>query len=340
MDHHSIDAAEWADAPVVLALRALGLGDALTGVPALRGLRRAYPDHRLLIACGPELGRWLTTLRVVDGVVPTHGLEGLTGAPRPDVAVDLHGCGPRSHQVLRMTKPRKLYGFYCAAADFTDGPVWDASVHEVDRWCTLVRWLGGSCDRSDLRIPVQSRGADAGPVVIHPGAASASRRWPVPRWRRLVQELSERQPVVVTGGSAEEARCAAITRGTAAVSRAGRTPLAELAALVAGSRLVVSGDTGIAHLATAYGIPSVTLFGPVSPALWGPAIDQDIHRCIWHGAGATVPGDPHGESIDPRLDAITVPEVLSAVDDLMDTEDSGRYPSGIGQECGPAPGRP
>jgi len=51
---------------------------------------------------------------------------------------------------------------------------------------------------------------------------------------------------------------------------AGRTTLPQLAALVAEASLVVCGGTGIAHLATAVGTPSVVLFGPVPPEHWGP----------------------------------------------------------------------
>ena len=51
--------------------------------------------------------------------------------------------------------------------------------------------------------------------------------------------------------------------------------------------VVVSGDTGIAHLATGYGTPSVLLFGPTPPAWWGPLVDLDRHRVLWHGELAT-----------------------------------------------------
>src|SRR6476659_7433301 len=54
----------------VLALRAIGLGDALTGVPALRALRRRFAPRPLLLAAPTVLGRWLTDLDVVDGFVP------------------------------------------------------------------------------------------------------------------------------------------------------------------------------------------------------------------------------------------------------------------------------
>ena len=77
-----------------------------------------------------------------------------------------------------------------------------------------------------------------------------------------------------------------------------------------GALLVVSGDTGVAHVASAYGTPSVVLFGPVSPARWGPPADPR-HQVLWHGDGT---GDPHGADLDPALQRITVDEVGCAVD--------------------------
>lgn len=83
--------------------------------------------------------------------------------------------------------------------------------------------------------------------------------------------------------------------------------LAELAAVVAGARLVVCGDTGVAHLATAYRTPSVLLFGPMSPARWGPR--SGPHTVLWKGDGR---GDPHGERPDPALLALRTDDVLAA----------------------------
>jgi len=299
-------------ARTVFVLRALGLGDALTGVPALRGLRRAYPDSRLLLGTTEEVGAWLASMGVVDEVVPTDGLAVAPRCRRPDVAVNLHGCGPQSHRVLQRTMATTLVGFRCPAADFTAGPAWDQSAHEVDRWCTLSRWAGGPCDRSDLRLPRPPRGEPSS-VIVHPGAAAASRRWPVDRWRQVIAGLAGER-VLVTGGPSEAELCAAVCAGSAAECRAG-TSLAAVAALVAHTGLLISGDTGIAHLATAFGTPSVTLFGPVAPALWGPAIDLPVHRCIWHDDGRR--GDPHRSSIDPRLESIGVDEVLAAARELL-----------------------
>ena len=65
----------------VLALRAIGLGDALTGVPALRALRRRFAPRPLLLAAPTVLGRWLTDLDVVDGFVPTADLDAAPAGP-------------------------------------------------------------------------------------------------------------------------------------------------------------------------------------------------------------------------------------------------------------------
>jgi ADP-heptose:LPS heptosyltransferase len=83
-----------------------------------------------------------------------------------------------------------------------------------------------------------------------------------------------------------------------------------LAALTASARLVISGDTGMAHLASAYARPSVTLFGPVPPSEWGPP-RHPRHQVLWEGARG-YHGDPHASRTDPALCAITVDAVCEA----------------------------
>jgi ADP-heptose:LPS heptosyltransferase len=86
--------------------------------------------------------------------------------------------------------------------------------------------------------------------------------------------------------------------------------------VIAAARVVVSGDTGVAHLATAYRRPSVVLFGPVSPALWGPP-KRLQHVVLWHGDVHGGTGDPWGTTLDPALARIGVEEVTDALDGLM-----------------------
>jgi ADP-heptose:LPS heptosyltransferase len=299
----------------VLVLRALGLGDLLTGVPALRGLRRAFPQARLVLAAPAPIGAWIASLGIVDDVLDHEGLRPLawSGGP-PDVAVNLHGRGPQSHQQLAALAPARMLAFGCTEAGFTDGPPWPTHLHEVERWCALVRPAGGACGPEDLRLPATGTGRTSRPyVVLHPGAASPARRWPVERWAAVASALlSTGRDVVLTGGAAESSLCARVAAIVPSVQdTSGLLDIAGLARTVEAASLMICGDTGPAHLATAYAVPSVLLFGPSDPAQWGPLLDQDLHRVLWHAEAGDSPGDPHGGTIDPRLAAITVEEVLA-----------------------------
>jgi ADP-heptose:LPS heptosyltransferase len=152
-------------------------------------------------------------------------------------------------------------------------------------------------------------------VVVHPGAAAPSRRWPPDRFAAVAEALTQRGATVVITGSADERvlglRVAAGAGLPDSAVLAGRTGLGELAALVADASLVVCGDTGVGHLATAFGTPSVLLFGPTPPEHWGPP-PVERHRVLWAGRS----GDPHGRSVDEGLLSISVAEVLAYADEL------------------------
>ncbi|MGI8331166.1 glycosyltransferase family 9 protein [Actinomadura scrupuli] len=303
--------------PAVLMLRALGLGDFLTGVPAYRALRTAFPAHETVLAAPAALEPLVRLCGAVDRLLPAAELAPVPwrGEP-PEVAVDLHGNGPASHRLVRATGAAHLLMYASAADPGVTGPWWDDGEHEVGRWCRLLEWWGLPADRTALRLdPPALPPPVAGAVVVHPGAASRGRRWPPDRFAAVARALAGGgHRVVVTGTAAERAlaREVASRAGLPPGSvLAGTTGLAGLAALVSRAALVVSNDTGTAHLAFAYGRPSVTLYGPVSPALWGPPPEPGRHAALWHGTGDR-PGDPHAAATDPRLLRITADEVLAA----------------------------
>ncbi|MER7721125.1 glycosyltransferase family 9 protein [Streptomyces flaveolus] len=309
--------------PRVLVLRALGLGDLLAGVPALRALRRAYPGHELVLATPAELAPVVAATGAVDRVLPAaepgravpRTLD-WTGPP-PDVAVDLHGNGPPSHRLLMRLRPRRLLAFAHPETPEVVGPPWYADEHERDRWCRLLTAYGIEADPTDLRLPRPDTPSPApGAIVLHPGAGAPSRCWPVERYAAVADALRARgRRVVVTGGADEGdlvARLAKLADLPDADVFAGGLPYDRLSALVARARAVVSGDTGIAHLAVAHAVPSVTLFGPVPPSRWGPP-DHPRHRALWHPGPD---GDPHGHETDPALLRIGTDDVLAALDAL------------------------
>jgi ADP-heptose:LPS heptosyltransferase len=309
-------------------LRALGLGDLLTAVPALRALARAFPGHRRVLAAPPALAPLADLSGAVDEVAPAAPLAAL--GPRlhgAEVGVNLHGSGPQSHRVLLAARPGRLIAFAHREVPGTMGaPEWREDEHEVSRWCRLLEQEGIPADpqRIDLPappLPVPER--DRGATLVHPGAASPARRWPAERFAAVARaEHAAGREVVVTGGPGESELAAAVVAAAGVpprAHRAGRTDLLALAATVAAAGRVVCGDTGVAHLATAMGTPSVVLFGPVSPAGWGPPAERPWHRALWAGGR----GDPHGDEPDPGLLEIGVADVLEALAGLPDAPPSG-----------------
>ena len=307
----------------VVTLRALGLGDLLTALPALRALRRGHPDAHHVLLAPRTLSPLVEWLDLADEVAdldhraqpPDARLAGLV-APRPAVAVNLHGRGPASHRALQRVDPGDLVAFANPEAA-VEGPSWDPEEHEVRRWMRLLEErLHLPCHLDDLRIAVP--GATPGrTAVLHPGAASPARRWPAERWAALARHLTARGlAVVLTGGPAERGLAEQIAdRANLPAERvlAGRTDLRRLLGLVAGAVLFVAGDTGPAHVATAVGTRSVLLFGPTPPSRWGPVIDPDRHHVLWSGRQ----GDPHAGQVFEGLLDLEVATVLDAVDQVL-----------------------
>ena len=333
--HHSVGrgflALTASVAPRLLILRALGLGDLLTAVPALRAIRAARPDHHIVLATHP---RWAPLVELTDAVDELLSLAGLnqelrwTGAP-PELAVNLHGSGPQSHRLLAGIEPGELLAFGCAAARHV-GPEWRPDEHEVRRWCRLVS-QGWSCpvDPGDLRLR-RPEGIDAqgvglgsggmragGVVVLHPGAAFPARRWPAERFAAVARWAQARGLTVRITGSAEERDLAGSVAGQSRLGPeavlAGQTSVDRLAALICDARLVVSGDTGVAHLAFAYGTPSVTLYGPISPVLWGPPATGP-HLALWYGVASN---QPFATTADPGLLSIGSAAVIAAAAEVL-----------------------
>jgi ADP-heptose:LPS heptosyltransferase len=302
----------------ILVLRALGLGDLLTGVPALRGLRRAYPDARIVLATPEPLRDLALHTRAVDEVLPTAGLGHLPALrPAPDMAVNLHGSGPESIDDLRASAPGTLLSHRHRAHPDLAGPPWRSDIHEVDRWCGMLGWFGIPCDSSDLGLDRPLGHIDrTGTVVVHPGAKAAARRWPADRFAAVAADLAARgNDVVITGSAAEAELARKVARLAGLPDRAalaGTLDVMDMVALIHDSALLVSGDTGVGHIATATGTPSVVLFGPTPPQWWGPRGDGP-HVAVWAGDR----GDPHADTTDPGLLLITVPRVLEATRNVM-----------------------
>ncbi|WP_314103910.1 glycosyltransferase family 9 protein [uncultured Frigoribacterium sp.] len=305
------------DTPEFLALRALKLGDLLVAVPALHAIRRSRPDHRLVLAVPGWLEPVAELVGGIDVLWPTPGLDHPLGIEpgRIDTAMNLHGDGPESRGVLEQLQPRVRLGH---ASPGWEGPEWEDHVLERHRWARLASEHGMPADQEDIGIARPDLPSAApGAVVVHVGAFYGSRHWPVDRFATVVRELREEgRRVVLTGSEKERPRALEVAalaglddEVVAADVLAGTVDLAEMAAVVADASVVVSVDTGAAHLASAYATPSVVLFGPAPPEEWGPPASGP--HVVLTDASLRV-GDTFGSECDPALLAVQPADVLAA----------------------------
>ena len=172
-------------------------------------------------------------------------------------------------------------------------------------------------------------------VAIHPGSGAAVKRWRTEAWAELALRLSVDQGVqVVFTGSAGEAELIdpvldAMRSGgllpAPAVSLAGQTGLATLAAVYRRCSLVIGPDSGPLHLAVAVGTPTVHLYGPVNRRTFGPWGSPQRHRVVTSN-WACIPCnrlDWPGNSLNEHgcVRDVAVEQVLAEAIDLLGAGD-------------------
>ncbi|MBC7262627.1 MAG: glycosyltransferase family 9 protein [Chloroflexi bacterium] len=164
-------------------------------------------------------------------------------------------------------------------------------------------------------------------VTIHPGAGAAVKLWPAERYAQVADALAqEKSARVIITGSRDELGLAwsvAAAMRSDPIVAAGRTTLGQLAALFARCHLVIGSDSGPLHLAVAVGAPTLHLYGPVDPKLFGPWSPgaEPWHRVIVSPMHCVPCNklDYAAEELTahPCMSYIPVEEVLQAARDLL-----------------------
>lgn len=124
------------------------------------------------------------------------------------------------------------------------------------------------------------------PVLMHPGSGGIRKIWPLKHWWALINWLKEKngRPILMTLGQADDAlRHFASEAERMGVVVLDGLSLARLAALLSESRCYVGCDSGVSHLASMMGVPSLVVFGPTEPSVWGPqGSNVRILQDRWH----------------------------------------------------------
>jgi heptosyltransferase-3 len=335
---------------LVVALRRLG--DVLLTTPLIRSLKRAWPDAAIdaLVFAGTE--------GILAGNPDLAEVIAMPARPGAGQALALLRNLWRSYDLAVSTQSGDRPTFYAWAAGrhsvgFVEGVGVLARMkrfaltHPVDlvrdshrvREVLLLSDALGVAPVAELVAPVGPPSPGAAPhgpyAVIHAVPMFRYKRWTDEGWRGLAAGLRARGlAIVTTGGPGERAQLDAIFEARSDLTRLeGALSWPELATLIKGASVYVGPDTSVTHLAAATGTPTVALYGPTDPRLWGPWPSGGLDP-PWAAAGTIqtrgnvwlvqnplpcLPCQQEGclrriDSHSQCLDELTVGRVLDAVD--------------------------
>lgn len=289
----------------VLLIRLSALGDVVLVSAAARALEAAHPGVAVDLVTDARYAAFAKACMGVREVVPydRHGEDaGFAGVKRVqarlptepyDAVVDLQGKlrtralakGVSAERRLVLTK--RTVGQAALALVGHDPPIVDRRAATL--YLEALAPLGVSPEASPAPALVAPPGArpEGGPqrFGLSVGASHATKRWPAERFAELAEGLLELRPgarLVLIGGPMDAETLAAVRAALGPEHVEPEDPAAldvlGLATRIAGLDMMVSVDSGPAHLSAGFGVPTVVLFGPTAPSRWGPV--GDAHASV------------------------------------------------------------
>lgn len=257
----------------VAVIRLRSLGDCVLTTPALDLLKRARPDVRIAVVVEERFRAVFEDNPDIETILDADG-RALRGW-RPAVCLNLHG-GSASARLTALSGARWRAGF----AHYRWQPLYnlripraqqilgeERTVHTAEHLASAVFYLG--VPRAEIpRAKLFAGGPPAARpyAVIHPAASAPDKTWPAAGFleaARFLREVLDLDPVFIAGSGEN------LTAFRAYRTLAGAT-LGEIKSLLRGASLFLGNDSGPAHMAAAFGLPVVALFGSSDPAIWHP----------------------------------------------------------------------
>lgn len=325
------------------------MGDIVHALPAVASLRDSFPQARIdwlvearwadLLDLNPDLSNvfaidtrgWRRAPLSAASWRSVSALRRKLREAHYDIAVDFQGLY-KSALLAWLSGAARRVGFASSVAKeggasrfYTEKVQLPAGVHVVEMNRALARAAGGGETRVRFVLPTSAE--DEAKVeemlrahhlrefaVLSPGGGWGSKCWPVERYAALHNALARERGwrTVLNAGPGEE-RLVSEFQAQARVTKPVHLTLTlrQLVALLKRAKLLVSGDTGPLHLAAALGTPVVGLYGPTDPARNGPYGPRAV--VLHHREKGTITYK-HEEGTSPALLAITVEEVVAAMD--------------------------
>ncbi len=251
----------------IAVIRLRSMGDCVLTTPAIALLKACRPDLQVRVVVEPRFAGVFEDNPDVDEISPRVG-------DRVDLALNLHG-GTRSMAMTLASgatfrvgfghhRFSSIYSHRIPRAQEILGE--ERPVHTAEHLASAMFWLGVPRAEIPRAKLVAGTRPDYPPyVVLHPFAATAEKTWPSERFVAVADQMQAAGllPMIVAGSTDDPAPFSKFQ-----VLR--NQPLSALKGLMSGAALFIGNDSGPAHVAAAFGIPVVVLFGPSDPVAWAP----------------------------------------------------------------------
>ncbi len=323
----------------IAVLRASRLGDFLCAAPALRALRAAAPRAEITMITLPLLRDLAVRSPYVDRFVAFPGFLGIAQqffkarhaleffqrmqAERFDLAIQLHGSGVYANPFTLMLGAAASAGFVRAEDDagaLDAALVWPEQGHEIHRLLALMRSIGVEPRGDELLFVLRDEDRQGAaelltalprPLIgVHAGSHDPRRRWPAERFVAVARALLRRHggTVILLGGmhDSDAAIELAAKIGPGAYNLAGRTSLGVLGAVIAQLALLITNDSGPAHIGFALRAPTIAIYRSGGMERYGPLLP-----------GPFAALEPSADAEDPAAAIVGIAQVLTAADRLM-----------------------
>lgn len=276
------------DIRTILVIRPGGIGDAALLAPTIYSLQRKFPAAKINILAEKRNAGTFALIPGVARLLLYDSLSGLLQALHGsyDLVIDTEQWHRLSALIARLTGAPLLIGFDTNERRrmFSHAIPYRHDDYEASSFLHLLLPLGIECefdetacflfppdDESERAAALVQPLAGAPFVSIFPGASIRERQWGSASFKQVVKMLeADGVRAIIVGGVGDRGQGDEIIRGSTALNLAGLTTLVGTAALIARSRALLSGDSGVLHLGVGLGVPTVSLFGPGIAAKWGP----------------------------------------------------------------------
>ena len=334
----------------ILVVSSTAIGDTLLSTPAIRAIKERYPDTKIIAHFNIKNMELFENNPHIDGIIPYYGgykrffkTVREFRRNRFDVALILHGNEPQATPmaylsgadfIVKLPNTSK-YGFLLSNTTSHLQLPTSEFVHGIEQRLKVAALIG--CSNKDKRmvLPVdrddegavsdflKSEGIKDDDILIgfQVGASTVSRMWFAERFVELGKRLITAYPttkIVITGSSGEKKYCEQIDReiGGRVIVSASKLPLRQISALVKRFKVLVTGDTGIMHVAIAVGTSVVALYAVADYRITGPYYDMEKHRVIqkWKTCDPCVSKKCEYQKC---MENISVDEVFKAVTDII-----------------------